>query len=484
MAFTHPVKAVVLKTILPRGSEMKKVLLINPPTPNNRKFTRNIGCAAESKGSYLLKPVDFILISGILSKHADVSFWDYVSSKRPDISSLESDLKKYKPSIIIVAMIDAIFENDLSFLKNLKEVSGNSSVYCLGDAFIENKNVELVLPYINGIIANPFLLNPEDFINEHEINTNPGLYNHNSFKLGNKKPVMVEFPPPLHHLFDDEFYKWPFAKHTRYACLTTVWGCPYSCRYCTAARFPFHYRSYKNIIQELEVLKDLKFRELYITDLSFGLPLSNITSLLNEMKKFNFSWSSYFHPNQFSESLVDLMSEAGCHTVIIGVETSNIEILKEYQRNVSHDTTRKLVAYCHKKGIEVCGDFLLGLSQQDKQEMTDNITLAKDLKLDYASFNLVAPLPGTVIREEATKKDIITDSFHEYDSLGGSNILSLGSVASEELSKIRNRSLINFYMRPRFLLSKIISRGSFSKFMIQSNNFIKMFLKAFRTSQK
>jgi radical SAM superfamily enzyme YgiQ (UPF0313 family) len=231
-------------------------------------------------------------------------------------------------------------------------------------------------------------------------------------------------------------------------------------------------------------LKSLKFRELYITDLSFGLPLSNVTSLLSEMKRFNFSWSSYFHPNQFSEKLIDLMSEAGCHTIIVGVETSNVEILKEYQRNTSHDTTKQLIKYCHKKGIEVCGDFLLGLSQQDKHEMTNNIALAKELKLDYASFNLVAPLPGTVIREEAIKKDIITNTFHEYDSLGNSNILSLGKVPSNELNKIRNKSLVQFYMIPRFLISKIFSRGSLGKFMIQSNNFLRMFLKAFKTKQK
>lgn len=457
------------------------ILLVNPPTPGARKFTRNIGCAAESKGSYLLKSVDFLTLSGGLSSIGHVKLLDFVSKNASKEACLDQICQE-APNIIVMSMIDVIFDNDLEFLKELYDKNLDSRIYVLGDAFIETQNVSQVERYVEGIIAEPFLLNPLELKVHQKGFPIEGLRHEKSFARNNKGPQQRELDVPRHELFDDLFYQWPFAKHSRYTCITTVWGCPYSCSYCTAARFPVHYRPYTNVIEEMEYVSSLGFKEVYITDLSFGLPYDNVMNLLQEMvkKKYGFSWSTYFHPQQYRPELLDLMYKAGCHTIITGVETSDEDILKGYGRSSTHKKTVELLQHAHRLGIEVCGDFLIGLKEQSERELIRNIDFAIELNLDYASFNLVAPLPGTSLREEAVKKGVVNNIGHGVDSLGTSEILSLGGVPSSQLWKIRNRSLVKFYLRPSYILRKLFSRGSFFRVWLQGVNFITMFTKALK----
>ena len=93
------------------------------------------------------------------------------------------------------------------------------------------------------------------------------------------------------------------------------------------SRFPNIWRHYQEVLTEMEHIKKIGIEEIYIGDRSFGLPRKNVISLLKEMveRDYGFSWSTYFHPNQYDPELFDLMVESGCHTVIIGVESADIK---------------------------------------------------------------------------------------------------------------------------------------------------------------
>lgn len=96
------------------------------------------------------------------------------------------------------------------------------------------------------------------------------------------------------------------------------------------SKFPNYYRSYDEIIEEMKEVASLGIREIYMGDRSFGLPLMNVMKLLQGMidQRFNFSWSTYFHPNQYTPELLQKMKESGCHTIIVGIENSDQSTLK------------------------------------------------------------------------------------------------------------------------------------------------------------
>ncbi len=455
---------------------MNSVILINPPTPKGRKFTRNISCAAESKGNYLLKPIDFTVLSGTLKEKYHVEFMDLVSSPI-SVESAVNKIKMANPSFVVLAMIDAIFSNDLAFLVELKSKLPELRIFVLGDAFIEDENCTKAAPYIEDIIVEPFRVQIDSF--QPFAKDKSGLRNKETYSKVNKTPSKFEIPIPMHELFDDKFYRWPFSKEARYATVTTVWGCPYACSYCTVSNFPVHIRSVDNIINELEYIKSLKFKEIYITDFSFGVPLKRTIRLLEEMinLKFNFSWSTYFHPLQYNKNLLLKMKEAGCHTIIIGIETTDINILKKYSRNQNLLKIEELINFCHTINIKVCGDFLIGLKEQNKNEIQENIETSIKLKLDYASFNIVAPLPGTIIKEEIKKSSFLKDEHAYYDSLGREGVIELGSWSKEEILSLRDSSVKRFYFRPIFLLNTIFKSRNIKSVFYQGIEFVHLIWK-------
>ena len=460
---------------------VKKVLMINPPTPGNRKFTRNIGCAAESKAKYLYKPVDFMILSGVLRQKANLKWIDCVGDNLNEEEAFQ-EIESFKPDIVISSIIDALFVVDFNFLKALKERWPKCKYYVFGDSFIEEKNAQKVIPHVDGIIVDPYLLNADMFLSDAlSADRVSGLRTENHYEKVDKKSNEVSVGIPDHSMFLNEFYQWPFAKEKRYTIVSTAWSCPYSCSYCPAAQFPFHYRPVKEVVRELEEVASLGIKEVFFSDYSFGYPKEITDSLLDEMikREIDLGWSAYFHPNRFEPEFMQKMKAAGCHTIIIGVESKNMELLKQFNRNTKEETIQNLIKECHKLGIEVCGDFLFGLKGQDKDEILNSINYSKELKLDYASFNIVAPLPGTSIRKEATELGLLKDDGHHYDSLGGQNVLSLGVLSENELRKIRNKAVVDFYFRPLFLLKKIVKFGSFKEVFHKGQEFIHLVYKNF-----
>lgn len=464
-----------------------KITFVNPPTPQGRKFTRNIGCASESKGGYLLLCIDFVILSGVLRNHFDISFVDCVGEQLSQKDALDK-ITQIKPDIIICALIDAIFENDFQFLSHLTTSYQSAKFYVLGDAFIEEDNVKLVSPLVKGIITTPFLLNPDEFLQHSLQDTKEaiqGLRKQDEYQNFTKSPQQAQFPTPKYELFLNDFYQWPFARHPAYLTVSTTWGCPFSCSYCTASSFPFHYREASKVVEDFSYIKKLGVKEVYITDLSFGYPKENTVDFLKQLieKKLNMSWSTYFHPSRFEPEFMDLMKKAGCHTITIGVETKDLSILKKYGRHLNDDTIKNLISYCKKIGIEVCGDFIIGFKEQNQTEIEESVKYAKELKLDYASFNLLSPLPGSTIRKEAQQRGLIKQVNQGFDSLGQGGILVLGDISEENLRQLRNKAVKSFYLRPHFLLKKVMKIKSFDHFMLQFNEFISLFAKVFKAKK-
>ena len=71
----------------------------------------------------------------------------------------------------------------------------------------------------------------------------------------------------------------------------------------------------------------------------------------------------------FRESIAELMAKAGCHQVLIGVESGSDTIMKEIGKPIQKEKYYKVVEIAHKYGIEVRGSFIIGHLNETKQTM-------------------------------------------------------------------------------------------------------------------
>lgn len=447
-----------------------KVIFLNPAITPYRKIMRDFDCAGESKGNYLYQPYDFLLMSGFVPKEWNFLFVDAVASKLSHDEVLMT-LKTEQPDVIVCSVAGINWGQDLETVKTIRSHFSEAKLFIFGDLFIDEHPRQEVLPYVDGIFSSPVQFNfkqleEKDFsYKEHE-----GFYYGKNWPLKNlKAPREIQVPMPRHEDFHHKAYRWPFAKSFYYTTITTAWGCPYSCSYCILNKFPNYWRDYKEIIRELQYIKLLGYREFYMGDKSFGLPVQNVMDLLDEMIRLNLnlSWSTYFHPNQYSARLLNKMKSAGCHTIIIGVETKDLKVLKNYGRHVREEQFQELIVHARKIGMEICGDFILGLPHDNKKSIKELIDFACDLGIEYASFNVATPLPGSSLRELALTSQKISESDQHFDSSGHNSVVAFGEIMPADLKKYREEAVKRFYLRPGYLINRLTRIRDLEHLMIQ-----------------
>ena len=143
---------------------------------------------------------------------------------------------------------------------------------------------------------------------------------------------------------------------------------------------------------------------------------------------FGFSWSTYFHPNQYTPDFLQLMKKAGCHTIIIGIESKNFEQLRKMGRVFSEEKLIALIAHANKLKINICGDFIIGLPDENEADVQSTIEWSQTLQIDFASFNIATPLPNTSIRTMAINAGRMEAGQHGFDTTGYSKLLESNQI--------------------------------------------------------
>lgn len=449
------------------------IAFVNPPLDQYRKIMRNFDCATESKAHYLYQPYDFLLMSARVPADCPFELIDAIADKATHEETLRKIIQ-CKPKIIVLAMANTSWNEDFQFLKILHQEVSQAKILVFGDLFFEEYFKQQVTPYVHSILTDPIFINFKTLLQDKEGFLEPPSLQHL------KKPHPFQLGIPKHEKFVHAQYRWPFARHYKYTTVFTAWGCPYSCDYCIMSQFPNYWREAKEVLEELDVIKAQGFKEIYIGDRSFGLPYQNILALLDGMieKDYQFSWSSYFHPNQYTPALLEKMKLSGCHTLVIGIESHDLHLLKKHGRHVTVENLEKLINHAERIGIDICGDFIIGLPGESRESILETIHYAKRLKLDYASFNIAAPLPGTSIRKKAIEVGSFSnaESSH-YDSLGKHQVIGNGLLTGKEIQDLKKQAVKRFYLNPSFMWRRVRKLRGLQHLIIQASEGLKLLVK-------
>lgn len=459
------------------------IAFIIPPSPDRRKIIRLIDCSHEAKADYLWQPNEFMIISSLLRPEDSAVLVDGTA----DGLSANMFLKRMeglRPDLIFFALSGVCWESDYDMLLRTKGIFPHVPLYVLGDIFQEEDYRAFILRTCDGVVWNPFLLDLQEMAGDGR--TTPG-HSGGVWKLTEtgkpclKKIYHLQGGYPRHQLFLKEAYRFPFARHFRHATVTTMWGCPFTCSYCPDSGFAPVVRPWQDVLPELEHLKSLRVRELFFADKTFCYPKENIVPLLREMaRRFRFSWSCYLHPQLYEEGLLDLMRDAGCHTVIFGIDSADTAMLRKYGRHADRDRIHGLVSHANRIGIDLCADFILGLEQEKEEDILRSIRYALDLPIDFASFNIAAPLPGSSIRTRAKESGRMVFGREGYDTLSHACDLGISDISYEGLRRLRNHAVKRFYLRPSYLVRRLRKIESLEHLLLQTGQMMSLFAKAWR----
>jgi len=452
---------------------MEKVLLLNPP--GDKLYQRDMYCSAISKANYYWPPIDLLILSGLLKPYFDIDVLDCITEKLSPEKSLERiTQKKYKAIIFLTGT--ASWKKDFQFLARIKKISPETLIIGNGDILLFKHQYFLeVYDFLDGVILDYTDSSIIDFLKKDFSSLRAFAWrenNHIVSRLSPSKEKEFSYPVPLHDKFPLKKYLLAQGKRFPFTTVQTSFGCPFHCTFCIASTLGFKVRSIENVIKELKFISSLGIKEVFFADFTFEARRKNTIQLCSRIieEGIDLTWSCSSRANLLDYELLSLMKKAGCHTVLIGVESGEEKLLRKYSKGVTLAQIEQAFELCKKLKIRTLGHFIIGLPGETQESVKKTIELAKRLKCDLASFNIAVPPVGTKLRSMAVEKGWLKDEELEFDSSESYPVMETSTFSKEDAWKWRKKAVRSFYFRPGYLIKNIFTPRSSYEWRIVLNN--------------
>ncbi len=275
-------------------------------------------------------------------------------------------------------------------------------------------------------------------------------------------------PFPAYHLLPMKQYR-PAAgaaKRTPATSVLATRGCPGRCTFCYRIfDNRLRCRSGRKVAEEVKLLQDrYGIREVCFYDDTFSAVKREVQAFCQAVRelKLDLTWSCFSRIDTYHEDTFRMMKEAGCHQVMVGVESANPTILHNINKQIDVEKVAGIVRSMQKLGLEVRAAFMLGNPGETEETMEENIRFAIKLDPDLAIFNITTPYPGTkMFRWAEEKRYLLTRRWDDYDL--AKPVLRLPTVSPEAVQRYYDMAHRRFLLRPKFLVRRLWRMRNFTE---------------------
>jgi hopanoid biosynthesis associated radical SAM protein HpnJ len=261
-------------------------------------------------------------------------------------------------------------------------------------------------------------------------------------------------------------YNVPFLLHP-YVSLYTTRGCPAQCTFClwpqTLSGHPWRKRSSDDVAAEMAKAKEFwpEVKEFFFDDDTFNIQKARTIELCSKLKHLGLTWSCTSRVTTDFETL-KAMKEAGCRLLIVGYESGDQQILKNIKKGATIERARQFTKDCHKLGLVIHGDFILGLPGETRETINNTIAFAKELDVETIQVSVAHAYPGTELYDQVVKNGFMVASDKMVDE-GGHQLAHIqypGLPADVILSEV-HRFYDEYYFRPKAAF-RILRKAAFN----------------------
>lgn len=187
--------------------------------------------------------------------------------------------------------------------------------------------------------------------------------------------------------------------------VSTMRGCPYTCKWCSRAVYGLSYRRRNpdKVVEELvQIKKEYNPDSLWFVDDVFTISHKWLTSFRDELRKHNLliPYECITRADRLNEEVILMLKETGCFRVWIGAESGSQKVIDLMDRRVDVNQVREMIQLTRKHGIEAGTFIMLGYPGETEEDIEETIRHLKKSNPDYFTITVAYPIKGTELYQE------------------------------------------------------------------------------------
>jgi len=230
-------------------------------------------------------------------------------------------------------------------------------------------------------------------------------------------------------------------------------GCPFQCTYCFNSYYRkllckdgakyVRRRSVDNVIEELKLFKQkYPLREVFFYDDIFTINKPWIKEFCRKYKnEINLPFKVLVHPQAVEEETMQLLADAGCIYVDIGLESGDEDIRHQIlKRKMSNQDIIETAKILKRVGIKFCTLNIVGFPCESIEQMWHTYELNRKIRPNGTIVSIFYPFPKTELAEYSLKNGFLNEDDYRRICNGEGGYKEgtlLRNIHSEEANRLQ-----------------------------------------------
>lgn len=454
---------------------MNKIMLLYPPGKAYQRSEDRAQCNLDESAVATIHACnDMGYAAAVLKlRNYKVFLRDYQTEKS-SLDEVKTDILNFKPDIIVISTTNATILSDLEFINWINSFH-TCEFIIKGAIFFDTpdeilKTLDLCnVNYLMGGEIDTVIGDLADCIlnNKDGLENIPGIiYQRNGEFYKTSFDCWYDdldsIPFPARELMKNELYPRPDTGEPM-ATIQVSRGCPAGCTYCLTPIISgkaIRKRSVENIFAELEEcyykygIKNFFFKaDTFTIDSEWAKELCDKIIDSDLCGKIEFTANSRVKPLDID--LLKKMKKAGCFMIAVGFESGNDETLKLIRKGTTREDNLRALKLIKEAKLPLFGFFMIGFPWENKEDIINTLEFMFEIDPDFIEVHIAMPYYGTELYSQCEQYGTIKSVAWGNDYFSP-NTTGTKNVSIEEIQKIRNKHLLKFYLRPKYIAKKVL----------------------------
>ncbi len=211
---------------------------------------------------------------------------------------------------------------------------------------------------------------------------------------------------------------WKKAHGKNTISVSTMRGCPYSCKWCSRAVYGMSYRrrSPGLVVEELErIYRDYSPDLVWFVDDVFTINHRWLKEFNEQLKQkgLAISYECITRADRLNEEVISILKESGCFRVWIGAESGSQKVIDLMDRRVKVEQVREMIRLAAGYGIETGTFIMLGYPGETEADIRETVQHLRISDPDHFTITVAYPIKGTELYKEVEALQLNNAEWHQ-----------------------------------------------------------------------